>query len=111
VLCFAAMHRPAAWVRKDRWDALTREQRAKFAPLCPDFVIELKSPSDTLDALHDTMREWIANGARLGWLVDLDDRRVWIYDGAKDPRVLEGVARVRAESVVPGFELDLAAIG
>jgi len=101
----------AAWVRRERWEALTKEERAKFAHLCPDFVIELKSPSDTLDTLHEKMREWIANGARLGWLVDLDDRRVWIYDGTREPRVVEGEPRVRAESVVPGFEIDLVAIG
>src|SRR3954452_3412752 len=59
-----------AWVRRPRWDALTKEQRAKFPPLCPDFVVELRSPSDDLEILQEKMEEYIANGAQLGWLID-----------------------------------------
>jgi Uma2 family endonuclease len=68
-----------SWVKKERGDVLTREQREGFAPLCPDFVVELRSPTDRLSDLHDKMREYIDNGARLGWLIDPLDKRVYVY--------------------------------
>ena len=69
----------ASWVAKDRWLALTPAQRRRFAPLCPDFVAELRSPSDDLASLQAKMREYVANGARLGWLIDTGMQRVEIY--------------------------------
>jgi Uma2 family endonuclease len=69
----------AAWIRRERWAALTRDQQRKFAPLCPDFVVELCSPSNSLAELEAKMEEYIECGARLAWLVDLDGRQAWIY--------------------------------
>ena len=86
---------------RTRWD---------FLPLCPDFVIELLSPSDSRAALQRKMEEYLANGARLGWLIDPARRRVAIYraDGSLEQRVEPDV--VTGEAVLPGFSLDLAAI-
>ena len=100
----------AAWVTKARWNALTREQREKFPPLCPDFVVELLSPSDTLDEVHAKMREYSANGARLGWMIDADARRVWIYERLTEPRCLEDPASLSGDPALAGFILDLAPI-
>jgi Uma2 family endonuclease len=100
----------ASWVGKDRWEALSREERERFPPLCPDFVVELRSPSDALDELHAKMREYAANGARLGWLLDPESRRVWVYEGAREPVCLEDPATVSGEPVLPGFSLTLASI-
>ncbi|HCF28623.1 MAG TPA: hypothetical protein DEV81_15790, partial [Cyanobacteria bacterium UBA11049] len=68
-----------SWVRRERWEALTPQQRRKFLPLCPDFVVELRSPSDSLKETQEKMQEYINNGARLGWLIDPQTRRVEIY--------------------------------
>jgi Uma2 family endonuclease len=99
-----------AWLRKSRWEALTVEQRRRFAPLCPDFVIELRSPSDDLEELHAKMREYADNGAALGWLIDPDAKRVWVYRPGEEPEALEAPPTLTGEPVLPGFVLDLAAI-
>lgn len=97
----------AAWVRRERLEKLPDNQREKFLPLCPDFVIELRSASDSLNELHAKMREYIENGARLGWLLDAATRTVFIYrqDGTIDKR--ESPAQLQGESVVESFTLDL----
>ena len=100
-----------AWVRRERWEALTREARRKLVPLCPDFVIELLSPSDDLDEQQDKMREYLANGASLGWLVDIDGRRVEVYRPGGAAEEIEGARTVSGEPLLPGFVLDLDAIG
>lgn len=101
----------ASWVKKSRWEALTQRQRDRFPPLCPDFVLELKSPSDDLDDLHAKMREYMENGAELGWLIDPESRRVWIYRaGEREPACLESPDRVSGDPVLAGFVLDLAPI-
>lgn len=106
-----AMRSPdASWLRRERWERLTDEQRRKFPPVCPDFVAELRSPSDGLPQLQAKMREWIDNGARLGWLIDPESRTVHVFRPGKPPEVLEKPARVSAEPELPGFELELAAI-
>src|SRR5262249_4391081 len=69
----------AAWVARRRWDALTAEERERFAPLCPDFVLELRSPNDALEDMKTKMVEYMACGARLGWLIDPEERRVHVY--------------------------------
>ena len=94
-----------AWVRQDRWDALTAEQKEKFPPIAPDFVLELMSPSDSLSDLQAKMREYLESGVRLGWLIDRLSRQVEIYrQGEENPVTLSG------EAVLPGFELEMAIV-
>lgn len=100
----------AAWVRKDRWDALTPKQREKFPPLCPDFVVELRSPSDSLQKLREKMQEYMDNQARLGWLLDRPNKRVEIYRQGRDVEILESPTTLSGEDVLPGFVLDLSEI-
>ncbi|MEH1906921.1 Uma2 family endonuclease [Nostoc sp.] len=97
----------ASWVSEERWEALTSEQKGTFANICPDFVVELRSSSDTLKSVKDKMREYIDNGARLGWLINPQQRRVEIYRLAKDVEVLENSAELSGEVVLPGFVLNL----
>lgn len=96
-----------AWVRQERWDALTLAERKAFPPLCPDFVLELRSPGDSLSKLQAKMREYIENGAQLGWLLNRQDRQVEIYRPAQFVEVLETPASLSGESVLPGFVLNL----
>jgi Uma2 family endonuclease len=100
-----------AWVRKDRWEALSREARRKLVPLCPDFVVELVSPSDDLAELREKMREYLANGASLGWLVDLDRRVVEVYRAGGAVEEIAGARTVSGEPLLPGFVLDLEGLG
>jgi Uma2 family endonuclease len=100
----------ASWVKKERWDALTPEQKDSFAPLCPDFVVELRSKTDSLKKLQDKMQEYIDNGARLGWLIDRQNQRVEIYRPGQDVEIVENPATLSGEDVLPGFVLDLAEI-
>ena len=79
----------AAWVKLERWEALTPQERESFAPLCPDFVVELRSPSDNMEMLRAKMREYIDNQARLGWLIDRKNRKVEIYRQGQDVEVLD----------------------
>ena len=69
----------AAWIRKEHWDALTRQEQSRFAALCPDFVVELRSHSDKLADVREKMVEYMKNGARLGWLIDPQEQQVYIY--------------------------------
>jgi Uma2 family endonuclease len=100
----------ASWVRQERWDALTPEQKESFIPLCPDFAIELRSKSDNMEPLRVKMREYINNGARLGWLIDRKNRKVEIYRQNREVEVLENPATLSGEDVLPGFVLDLTEI-
>src|SRR4028118_138390 len=85
-----------AWVRNERWDALTEDEQERFPPLCPDFVVELRSRTDTLKNLRRKMEEYMANGAQLGWLIDPQERRVHVYrpgaavEELNDPRAVSG---------------------
>jgi Uma2 family endonuclease len=97
----------ASWVSRERWQALTPEQKGTFAHICPDFVVELRSSSDTLKSGQDKMREYIDNGAILGWLIDPQQRRVEIYRAGKDVEVLGNPAELSGEAVLPGFVLNL----
>ena len=98
----------ASWVSHDRLAALTAEERAKFLPLCPDFVIELRSPMDGLSALQDKMREYMENGAQLGWLIDPLGSQVFVYRPGAPVERLKGPESVSADPVLPGFRLELA---
>ena len=97
----------ASWVSRERWQALTPEQKGTFANICPDFVVELRSSSDTLKSLQDKMREYIDNGAKLGWLIDPRQRRVEIYRPGLATDVLENPTELLSEAVLPGFVLNL----
>lgn len=97
----------AAWVRRDRWRALTPEQRREFAPLCPDFVMELRSPTDNLFALQEKMQEYSDNGARLGWLIDPIEKRVFVYRPGQLVEVLDNPASLSGDPVLPGFVLSV----
>jgi Uma2 family endonuclease len=100
----------ASWVKKERWESLTVEQQAKFAPLCPDFVVELSSPSDSLQNLQEKMREYINNGAKLGWLIDRKNQQVEIYRPDRDVEILSSPQTLSGEDVLPGFVLELTEI-
>ena len=97
----------ASWIRREKWDALTEEEQQGFAPLCPDFVIELRSHSDRLSRLQNKMQEYIENGAKLAWLIDPLKRRVCIYRHGNDPVVLEDPETVSGEPLLCGFVLNL----
>ena len=97
----------ASWVRRDRWDALTSEQRKGYVPLCPDFVVELRSESDRLSTVQAKMREYLANGARLGWLIDPQKQRVEIYRSGKEVEILDRPERLSGEDILPEFTLKL----
>ncbi len=103
-----------AWASRSRWDALSEDEREEIPPLCPDFVLELRSRNDSPARLRAKMREYIANGSRLGWLIDRFNRQVWVYtktaDGACDERCLDDPATVAGDPVLPGFTLELARI-
>jgi Uma2 family endonuclease len=100
----------AAWVKLERWNALTPEQQKTFAPICPDFVVELRSASDNLAPLKTKMQEYIDNGALLGWLIDRKKQQVYIYRPGVAVECLDNPATVSGESVLPGFVLDLSKI-
>ncbi|HEY9849795.1 MAG TPA: Uma2 family endonuclease [Leptolyngbyaceae cyanobacterium] len=100
----------AAWVRKERWDALTSEEKEKFAPLCPDFVVELRSKTDSLEKLQAKMQEYIENGAKLAWLLDRQNQRVEIYRPNQPVEILSSPQSLSGEDVLPGFVLDLTNI-
>ena len=97
----------SAWISRDRWDALTTEEQEGFAPLCPDFVIELRSHSDSLSRLQNKMQEYIENGALLTWLIDPLKRRVCIYRPDHAIEVLEDPETVSGEPLLHRFVLNL----
>ena len=99
-----------SWIKQERWDALTPEEQKKFAPICPDFVVEIRSASDTLKDLQEKMQEYIDNGARLGWLLDRKNKRVEIYRPHRDVEILENPETLSGEDVLPGFILNLKPI-
>ena len=100
----------ASWIKLERWDALTDEEKRKFPPICPDFVIELLSPSDSLKTTQEKMKEYIDNGVRLGILINRKSRQVEIYRPGKEVEVLESPATVSGEDVLKGFVLKLGMI-
>jgi Uma2 family endonuclease len=99
-----------AWVTNERWNALTPQQRKGFAPICPDFVLELASETDSLDILRQKMQEYIENGCRLGWLIIPKSKQAEIYRLGQVPEVLQSPDMLSGESVLPGFILPLQTI-
>jgi len=99
-----------AWVANRRWQALSKEDQRRFAPICPDFVIELRSPSDKLPDLHAKMAQWIANGAQVAWLIDPEEKSVTIYRPGDQPEHLVHATSVQGTGPIAGFELVLSRI-
>ncbi|MGI9068412.1 MAG: Uma2 family endonuclease [Pyrinomonadaceae bacterium] len=104
----AVLSPDASWVRRAKWDALSEEEQERFAPLCPDFVIELRSRWNTLKAQQDKMEEYLDNGTQLGWLIDPRERLVYVYRVGEEVEVLEDPATVSADPILNGFVLELA---
>lgn len=98
-----------SWVEKSRWEALTPEQREKFIPLCPDFVIEILSPSDSLKKTQDKMQEYIDNGCRLGLLIHRKKQQVEIYRPDREVELLQAPQTISVD-MLPGFTLNLRQI-
>ena len=96
-----------AWIKQQRWDALKPEQRQKFPPICPDFVLELMSPTDRLTVTQAKMEEYLKNGVRLGWLINPQSWQVEIYRPGQVVEVLNSPKTLSGEEVLPGFVLDL----
>jgi Uma2 family endonuclease len=106
-----AMRSPdASWIRLERWNALGDEQKASFAPICPDFVIELRSSSDRLNDLQEKMQEYLSNGILLGWLIDRKNRRVYIYRPHREVEILDNPETIKGNPELPGFVLQMAKI-
>lgn len=99
-----------SWVEKSRWDALTKEQREKFIPLCPDFVIEILSPNDSLKKTQNKMQEYIENGSGLGWLINRKKQEVEISRPGQDVEVLKLPQTLSGENVLPGLVINLQKI-
>ncbi len=100
----------ASWIKLESWNALTAEQRSSFAPICPDFVIELRSASDSLTALQAKMQEYMQNGASLGWLIDRQHHQVYVYRPDREPEILDSPIAVNGDPELLGFTLQMAKI-
>lgn len=101
----------ASWIKLERWNSLTEEQKQKFAPICPDFVVELRSPSDNLKPLQEKMEEYMKEpGLQLGWLIDRKNRRVYIYRPNQAVEILDNPETIRGNPVLLGFILNLSKV-
>ena len=100
----------SSWVSRERWEALSRDEKRRFSQLVPDFVLEIRSPSDRLPGLQAKMAEYIDNGVRLGWLIDCDARTVEVYRPGQEVERLDQPDAVSGGPVLPGFELNLVEI-
>jgi Uma2 family endonuclease len=103
----AVLSPDVSWVRQEKWDALTEDEQERFAPVCPDFVIELRSRWNTLKAQQQKMQEYLDNGTQLAWLIDPRERRVYVYRPGEAVEVLTDAATVSGDPLLPGFELQL----
>lgn len=99
-----------SWIRRERWNALTDAQKNKFAPICPDFVVELRSKTDLLKDLQDKMQEYIENGAGLGWLIDAISKKIYVYRPGEAVETLDNPEKISGEPLLKNFELDLKEI-
>jgi len=97
-----------AWIANERWSALTREEQEKFSRICPDFVIELRSRTDSLKQLQEKMQEYLNSGLRLGWLINPQNQQVEIYRPDREVEVVSLPTTLSGEDVLPGFTLDLS---
>lgn len=97
-----------SWVNAAAWSQLTAEQRKKFPPLCPDFVIEVKSPSDRIPTLQAKMEQWLNNGVRLGFLIDTETQMAYVYTPGQPVQAVQGFENeLSGEPALPSFRLDL----
>ena len=96
-----------SWVTLSKWNSLSKQQQRKFAPIDPDFVIELMSPTDDLDELQRKMKEYIDCGVKLGWLINPDEKQVEIYRQQQEPEILNNPATLSGEDILPGLIVDL----
>ena len=100
----------AAWVSNDRFSHLSKHEKRQFPHVVPEFIVEVTSPSDRLNAVQKKMRLWAANGVELGWLIDGDARRVYVYRGTSEPRIAADAESIAGEGPVDGFVLQLGEI-
>jgi Uma2 family endonuclease len=100
----------ASWLRLSAWQKLTDEEKEKFLPLCPDFVIELRSATDAITDVQNKMQEYLDNGAQLGWLIDPQERCVYVYRPQAQIETLDNPQTLAGDTVLPGFVLDLQEI-
>ncbi|NEQ73161.1 MAG: Uma2 family endonuclease [Okeania sp. SIO2C9] len=100
----------ASWIPIEKWNNLTPEQREKFLPFCPDFLIELMSPSDSLPKTREKMKEYLENGMRLGWLINPKNQQVEIYRAGKEVEILDSPKTLSGENILPRFILDMTII-
>jgi Uma2 family endonuclease len=98
----------ASWIEKSRWESISTEKQEKFPPLCPDFIIELKSPSDELKYVLEKMNVWMKNGCRLAWFIDPFQKKALVYKPDNSITEFSFDARLKGGDVLPGFELDLS---
>lgn len=96
-----------AWMKLERWEALTEEQQERFPPICPDFVIELRSRTEALKPLQEKMQEYLNSGLLLGWLINSQQQQVEIYRPNQDVEIVQFPIKLSGEDVLPGFVLDL----
>jgi len=99
-----------SWINLEKWNAIPKAKRKKFAPVCPDFVVELRSETDNLNKLKDKMEEYIENGASLGWLIDAAKRKVYVYRPNLEVEMLENPNEISGEPLLKGFTLNLKEI-
>jgi Uma2 family endonuclease len=99
-----------SWIKLDRWNAIPTEKRKKFAPVCPDFVAELRSETDSLDKLQEKMEEYIENGAQLGWLIDPKEKKVYVYRPNAKVETLDDPQEISGEPLLSGFVLKMKEI-
>ena len=100
----------ASWIKLDRWKSLTTEEQEQFAPICPDFVVELRSKTDALKPLQEKMQEYLDNGAKLGWLIDRQNQQVEIYRCNQPVEIVKAPSSLSGEKVLANFTLDLTEI-
>jgi len=99
----------AAWISNEKWNALSEEEKEKFAPVCPEFVIELRSKNDSLTYLQSKMNMWIDNGVLEAWLIDSIEENVHIYTSNSDCKLISNFKeKIGTEHVLPDFKLDLS---
>jgi Uma2 family endonuclease len=95
----------AAWIEAARWDALSEADKNRFSPICPDFILELRSETDSLAALKTKMSQWIANGVKLAWLIDPQNKTAAVYRSGAKPVVHRHPTSIPGDGVMAGFEL------
>ncbi len=100
----------AAWVLRERYEALSPKEKRQFPPICPDFVIELRSQTDRLKNLQSKMDKWVKHGARLAWLIDSEAKSIYVYRPGQSVELVQNVSSITADPILPGFTLDLTQI-